>query len=347
MGKKEIENSIVSFEKLLSKLKKGEYAPFYVLMGEEPFYSDLFIKEIEERALTPEEKGFNQTIVYGSDISAAAVVEASRRYPMMATRQVVIVKEAQKLDKQEDLEHYFASPLSSTLLVLAFNGKSLDKRGKLYKQAVKNGEVFESYSLYPEMVYTWIEKYLRTKGFSIAPDAAMILSEYCGTELRKLALELDKLTVTLEAGKKTIDAGDVQQNTGISRDYNAFELTKALSFKDSAKAIKIVRHFGASPKQFPLVVILAALFSHFSRLLRYHAIMMKNPKASQSEIADAMGIRPFFIPEYNMAFRNYPLIKCMEAISLIKKYDSLGKGMGRGEAQDGELLFELVFRILH
>ncbi|MGE4415093.1 MAG: DNA polymerase III subunit delta [Bacteroidales bacterium] len=347
MGKREIEKCMDSFRELVVSIRNGQFAPFYVITGEEPYYADFLIKEIEQRALTPEEKGFNMTVVYGSDISSAGVVEASRRYPMMAQRQVVIVKEAQRLDKIDTLGLYFVNPLQSTVLVLAFNGKSLDKRTSLYKNAVKNGVVLETYSLYPEMVGSWIEKYIKAKDVKISPEASLLMAEYCGTEMRKLAMELDKLMVNIPQGKGIIDVSTVEENTGISREFSVFELTKAISFKDTAKAIKIVRFFGASPRQYPLVLTLAALFNHFSRILKYHAILSRQPSAQKGQIASFLGINPYFMPEYEHSAKNFPLIKCMEAISHIRKYDSMSKSNKRGGAEDGDLLFELVFKILH
>ncbi|MDO9679561.1 MAG: DNA polymerase III subunit delta [Bacteroidales bacterium] len=347
MGKKEIESSVKNFEVILEKIRSGIFEPFYVLMGEEPYYSDIITSEIASRALTDEEKGFNQLILYGSDVTAAKVVEAARRFPMLASRQVVIVKEAQMMGKPDDLEHYFKSPMPTTLLVLSFTNKSLDKRTSLYKTAVANGMVFESYPLYDDMVYPWIERYLKSKGLLISPEAGMLMADHCGAELRKLVLELDKLITNLPKGEKRIESIHVEENIGISREYNVFELTKAISFRDTAKAYRIVKHFGASPRQYPLVMTMSALFMHFSRLLKYHASNSGGSKPAKGELASYLGINPYFMPEYDTALRNYPLIKCMEAISLIRKYDSKSKSSQRGEAEDGELLSELIFKLMH
>jgi len=347
MGKREIDNCVNFFGKVVSEIKAGIFKPFYLIMGEEPYYSDIIIKEIEKKALTEEEKGFNHVVMYGSDVTATSVVEAARRYPMMASRQLVILREAQLMGSPNNLEHYFRNPMPTTVLVVSFTGKSIDKRTSLYKSAMANGCVFESYALYPDMVYSWIEKYLKAKGISIVPEAALLMAEHCGTELRKLVLELDKLTTNLQEGSTHIDLNAIEENIGISRDYNVFELTKAISFKDYNKAMKIVRHFGASPKQFPLVVILAAVFYHFSRLLKYHSLHSGGAKPSKADLASYIGINPYFLSEYEYGARNYPLIKCMEAISLIRKYDSKSKSSGRGESNDGDILFELVYKILH
>lgn len=347
MGKKEITHCVNSFDKIVKEIRVGKFRPFYLLMGEESYYSDVIIKEIEKSALSPEEKGFNYTVLYGGDVTAASVVEVARRFPMMASRQLVILREAQLLNKLTDLEFYFRNPMSTTVLVISLTGKSVDKRTSLYKLAVANGFVLESFSLYPDMVYSWIERYLKTKGISIVPEAAMLMAEHCGTELRKLVLELDKLITNLEEGSKQIGLKAIEENIGISRDYNVFELTKAISFKEQKKALKIAKHFGDSPKQFPLVLTMAALFSHFTRLLKYHSLHRSGARPTKSQIASHIGINPFFLPEYEYAVRNYSLIKCMEAISLIRKYDSKSKSSSRGEATDGELLFEIVHKILY
>ena len=347
MAKKDIQAGINKFDSILSDIKKGLFAPFYVLMGEEPFYSDIIMEEISERALTPDEKGFNFLMLYGSDLSAAQVVEAARRFPMLAARQVVIVKEAQMMGNMSDLEHYFAQPLSTTLLVIALNGKSLDKRTSLYKMANSKGVVLETFSIRDEMVPGWIESHLRSKGLSINPEASALMAEYCGTELRKLVLELDKLITNLPEGADCIEVKSVEDNIGISREFSVFELTRALSFKDTAKAIKIVSHFGASPKQYPLVMTLANLFIHFVRIMKYHSMFMHNNRPSKGEIAGEIGINPFFLPEYEYAAKSYPLIKCMEAISLIRKYDSLAKSSDRGESSEGDLLLDLVCKLIY
>lgn len=347
MGKKEIESSIKNFREILSGIKGGSFKPFYLLMGEEPYYSDVIIDEIARNALNEDEKGFNQLILYGSDVTATQVVESARRYPMLASRQVVILKEAQLMDSMDDLEIYFRQPMPTTLLVVSLTGKSIDKRTTLYKSALSNGVVLESFSLYEDMIFSWIESYIKSKGYTISPEAAILMGEYCGTELRKLVLELDKLLTNLPDNRKKIETIDIEENIGISREYNVFELTKAISFKDSVKIFKIIKHFGASPRQFPLVVTTSALFMHFSRVLKYHALHSNGAKPSRGDIASYIGVNPYFMPEYDHAAKNYPLIKCMEAISLIRKYDSMGKSSQRGEADDGDILLELVYKITH
>ncbi|OFY41760.1 MAG: DNA polymerase III subunit delta [Bacteroidetes bacterium GWF2_40_14] len=347
MAKQATKDTVKHFEEILADIRGGIIKPLYVLMGDEPYYSDKIIEEISERAILPEERGFNQLLLYGTDVSCGQVIEAARRFPMMASRQLVIVREAQLIDDLDKFEFYCKQPMSTTILVISLTNKSLDKRGSFYKQAVANGVVFESVALREDKVNFWIERYVKSKGKSISPEASVLLADYSGNELRKLVLELDKLLTNLQDGRNEIQSADVVENIGISRDYNLFELTKAISVRDQTKIFKIASHFADSPKQYPLVVTFATIFSHFSRIVKYHAIVNKNRGASRSDIAYYIGINPFFIPEYEFAAQNYPLIKCMEIISLLRKYDSMSKSNERGEASDGELLIELVFKITH
>lgn len=346
MAKREIECA-VTFDKLFTAIKNNNFAPLYVMMGSEPYYGDLIAQEIKERALSPHEVDFNYLLLYGSSSSASSIIEAARRYPVMATRQVIVVKEAQLISDQELFEHYFESPLASTILLLIYNGKSVDKRTKLYKLAQKNGVIHEGFPLLPDMVHQWLENYLKGKGYNIAPDAAMLMADYCGTQMRKLVLESDKLIAFLGESKKVIEIKDVEQNSGISREFSTFELAGAIMRGERAKAFKIINHFAHSPKQYPLVVTLATLFYQFSTLLKYHAYIKKEPNASLSNIATNIKVNPYFIRDYQKAAIRYPLLKCMSAISLIRRYDSLGKSSQRGEASDGDLLFEMVFKIMN
>jgi DNA polymerase-3 subunit delta len=337
----------VEFQKILADIRAGKFAPFYLFMGDEPYYSDILIEEITERSLLPEERGFNLLVLYGLDVTGRDVAEAAMKFPMMAARQVVIVREAQLLDKMDLLENYFKNPAPTTLLVLAMTNKSLDKRGTLYKRALEKGVVLETSPIKENRLVSWIDRYIKDAGKSIEPDAAMLLADYCGTELRKLTLELDKLIVSLGSTESVITPLHVEENIGISREYNVFELTKALSSKDLQKAFRIANHFGDSPKQYPLVMTLAVIFSHFTKILKYHAITNKNRGAGIGEICSALGIFPFHINEYIAASQNYSYIKCMEVISMIRKCDSASKSNDRGEATDKEMLLELIFKIVH
>lgn len=349
MAKSSSHSTAGSFDKILAEIKSGRFRQFYILAGDEPYYSDVISKEIMERALTPEERGFNQLLLYGNETDTRQIVEAARRYPMMAARQLVVVREAQFLKNLELLETYVLQPLPSTILLLSFTGKTLDKRTRFYKSAVaaKDGFLLESSALREWEIAGWIGSYLSGKGYTIEEKASAMLAEFSGTELRKLVVQLDKILVNSDEGKKLVTAEDVERNVGISREYNVFELTNALSFKNSEKAFKIVFHFALNDKQYPIIMTLAAIFSHFTKILKFHALKAAgNGRVNEGDAMSA-GIYRFALAEYETASRNYPLRKCMAAMALIRKYDRMGKSNDRGEATDGELLQELVFKIMN
>lgn len=349
MAKSSSQSTAGSFDKILAEIKSGKFRQFYILAGEEPYYSDVISKEIMERALTPEERGFNQLLLYGNETDSRQIAETARRYPMMAARQLIIVREAQFLKNLEPLETYLLQPLPTTILILSFTGKTLDKRTRFYKSAVaaKDGFLLESAALREWEVAGWIDNYLKGKGFSIENKAAAMLAEFSGTELRKLVVQLDKILVNADEGNKSVTAEDVEKNVGISRDYNVFELTNALSFKNSEKAFKIVFHFALNDKQYPLVMTLAAIFGHFTKILKFHALKAAgNGRVNEGDAMSA-GIYRFAFAEYETASKNYPLRKCMAAMALIRKYDRMGKSNDKGEASDGELLQELVFKLMN
>ncbi|PKP42795.1 MAG: DNA polymerase III subunit delta [Bacteroidetes bacterium HGW-Bacteroidetes-10] len=349
MAKSSSQTTAGSFDKILAEIKSGRFRQFYILAGDEPYYSDVISKEIMERALTPEERGFNQLLLYGNETDTRQIVEAARRYPMMSARQLVVVREAQFLKNLELLETYVLQPLPSTILILSFTGKTLDKRTRFYKSAVaaKDGFMLESSALREWEIAGWIGSYLSGKGYSIEEKASAMLAEFSGTELRKLVVQLDKILVNSDEGKKLVTAEDVERNVGISREYNVFELTNALSFKNSEKAFKIVFHFALNDKQYPIIMTLAAIFSHFTKILKFHALKAAgNGRVNEGDAMSA-GIYRFAFAEYDTASKNYPLRKCMAAMALIRKYDRMGKSNDRGEATDGELLQELVFKIMN
>lgn len=346
MGKKEIFSSLNEYAQLQEKIRQNNFNSLYLFMGEEPFFADNLITEIVDRALTPAEKSFNYTLLYGSGTAAASVVELARKYPMMAPRQVVVVKEAQALIKPNDLEHYFKNQSPTTLLILSYSGKGLDKRGTLYRAAKQYGVVHHSFILDDNEAQRWVVDILKKKEIAITPEASMLLLEHCGTSLRKISLELDKLVASLEQGRRQIEISDVEKNSGLSREFSLFELTKAISYKSSAKITSILKHFKASSAQYPLQLILATLFMHFNRVLKYHAASYSQSLKDSGAKAQYLGINPYFIGEYIEASRNFPAIKCMEIINRIRKSDRVSKSSERGEASDWDLIRELVAFIL-
>lgn len=330
------------FKQIMTDLKKKIYKPIYLLMGEESYYIDQITNYILENVLKPEEKGFNQSVLYGKDVDASIVDNAARRYPMMANHQVIVVKEAQNMKKIEDLSYYASSPLKSTILVLNYKYKTVDKRKKLIKEIKKNGVVFESKKLYDNQVPSWISNYLSEKKFSIDPKASMILSEFLGSNLSKIANELDKLIISLPAGTQ-INASHIEKNIGISKDYNNFELQKALGEKDVLKANRIINHFGKNPKDNPMIVTIVVLFNFFSKVLIYHFLTDK----SQKNVASVLKVHPFFVRDYETAARRFNPRKTVATISLLREYDLRSKGVGNVSTPPGDLLKELVFKILH
>lgn len=330
---------------LVADARKKIFRPVYLLMGEEPFYPDMVCDVIIANALDDSERDFNQTVCYGADVSADDVITAARRYPMFAERQLVVVKEAQAMKSLEELAVYCSRPLESTVLVIYMHGASADKRKSLYKSVMKVGTVVESAPVRDYEISRWISSYYKGLGLAIDPDAAALLGEYAGTDLGKIAVETEKLRKNLPEGTSSISVSDIEKNVGISRQFSIFELTKALSAKDAPKALKVAAYIGASPR-FAMPAAVSALFMHFSRILRYEALLMKDPHPGNDRKAKVLGVNPYFFREYDLAAANYPVRKCMSVIALLRDYDYKGKGGDAGEATPDQLLVELTARIL-
>lgn len=329
-------------KQLIADIRGGTIKPIYFLMGEEPYFIDRISEYIADHILNEEEKGFNQTVVYGKDVSLQDVVATARRYPMMAERQVVIVKEAQHLSRSiEDLSSYAENPQLSTVLVICFKYKKLDKRKKLHKALRDHAVVFESRKLYENQVAEWIRGFLRTRGSAIAPKAAQLLVEHLGTDLSRIHNELDKLLLILPEGSE-IGPGDIEQHIGISKDYNNFELKKAIGEGDRKRAARIIRYFSENPKENPFVVTITLLHSFFSQLLQYHGLSDHSPRS----VASALHINPYFVSEYQTAARNYPMKRVSHIISYLRDLDLKGKGVGSVNLSHSDLLKELLVKIM-
>ncbi len=332
-----------TFDEIISDLRKRIFKPVYFLAGDEPYYIDLITDFIAEKVLSEEEKAFNQVIIYGEETSINSVIETSRRFPMMASHQVVIVKEAQALKKIEDLTFYLEKPLLSTILVFNFKYKVLDKRTKLYKLLDTQAVYFESMRLRDYQVPPWIERYLMTKGIKINPDASAMLTEFLGTDLHKIVNELDKLLITLPAGNPVINTSLIEKNIGISKDYNNFELQKAIGEKNILKANMIIRYFSENPNDNPVTLTIASLFSLFTKILTYHYLTDK----SKNNVASVLKIHPFFVRDYEISAMKYNVTKTIQIISFLRTYDMKTKGFGDVSTDQGDLLKELVYKILH
>ncbi len=331
------------FQQIMADLKNRRFKPIYFLQGEESYYIDEITNYIADNVLTEEEKGFNQTIFYGKDVDASTVVMAARRYPMMAQHQVIIVKEAQSLDKIEDLQHYAAAPLSSTILVVNYKYKTLDKRKKLANILKKSNCIFEFKRLYDNQVSVWITSYLKGKGLSIDMKASVLLADALGTDLSKIVKELDKLQVALGDNVKQITADHIEKNIGLSKDYNAFELQKALISKDILKANKIIKVFAMNPKEHPIQAVITILFNYFSKLMVYYYLQDKG----KANVAKTLGINPYFVQDYVTGARSYSARKVVSVISILRDYDMKSKGFGNVSADSGDLLKEMLFKIMH
>ena len=322
-------------------IKAGNIKPIYFFMGEEPYYIDKLTEFIEDNVLQEHERDFNQTVIYGRDASIEDVVSTAKRFPMMADRQVVIVKEAQELSRYIDkLESYIENPQTTTVLVFAYKYKTLDKRKKITKTLAKTGVVYESKKLYENQVGDWIKKTLSGKGYSIEPKAAAMLVEFLGNDLSKISNELDKLKIILPKGH-TFTSHDIEENIGISKDYNNFELRKAIGEKDQLKAYKITEYFSQNPKDNPIVVTTGMVFGFFSQLLQYHGLKDK----SKQNVASALRVNPFFVKDFETGFRNYPMKKVSSIITSLRDVDVKSKGVGSNSIPQRDLLNEMLIHI--
>ena len=334
------------YAQLLDQIRSRAFVPVYLLMGDEPFYTDRLCDAIVENALDEEERDFNETICYGSDVDADTVITAARRFPMMAERQLVVVKEAQAMRDLEKVAVYLEQPLDSTILVLLLRGASADKRKSLYKLASKTGVVFESKALRDYEMPAWISAYFSGRGMRIAPDAAALLAEYAGPDMSKIVLEADKLARNLPEGGGEVRSADIEAQVGISRTVSIFELTRELSLKNGPKALNLAARIGAAPR-FAMPMAVSALYTHFNRILRYAALKERNRYPDKSAVAAVLqGVNPYFWKEYDAAAANYPIRRLIGIISLLCEYDYKGKGGDAGETLPGDLLVELVAKIL-
>lgn len=331
---------------IINDVKNGNFVPVYLLMGTEPYYPDLVCDEIIKYALTDSERDFNQTVFYGLDTDAGTVASECRSYPMMAERRLVVLKEAQSMKTLEDLATYASDPMESTVLVILMHGASADKRRALYKNVQKKGVVLVSDALRDYEMPQWITSFYKSRGLDIEPAAAALLAEYAGTDMSRIMLETEKMQKNLPEGTVRVNAADIEKNVGISRQFSIFELTKALSYMKAEKALKIAAYIGNGPK-FMLLLATAPLYTHFYRILKYEAALLKNPAMSKADRAKLLGVNPYFMEEYDVAARNYPIRRCVKVISLLEEYDFKGKGGGSGEASQGDLLMELVSKILN
>ncbi len=329
--------------KIVNDIKNGTIKPIYFLMGEEPYYIDKLADFIEQNVLTEEEKGFNQTVLYGRDVSMEDIISTCKRYPMMADRQVVIVKEAQDLTKTIDkLESYAENPMPSTVLVFCYKYKTLDKRKKVTKFIAKKGLVYESKKLYENQVGEWIKRVLQGKSFTIEPKANAMLVEFLGTDLSKINNELEKLAIVLPKNTM-ITAKHIEENIGFSKDFNVFELRKAIGDRNQMKAYQIAQYFADNPKDNPMVVTTSLVFGFFVNLLQYHGLKDRNPK----NVAAVLKVNPYFLKDYDVALKNYPMKKVSAIVGKLRDIDVKSKGVGANALPNSDLLKEMLVGIFN
>jgi len=332
---------------LVEDARRGIFKPVYLLMGDEPYYPELVCNAILENCIDEFGKDFNETVCYGADVTPDQVVTAARRFPMMADRQLVVVKEAQMMKGLEDLASYCSQPLDSTVLVLLLHKASADKRKSLYKTVQKAGIVVDSPALREYEMPAWIQGYYSSRGLRIDPRAAALLAESSGTDLQTIVAETEKMLRNLPEGAREVSVEDVERNVGISRQFSIFELSREISARNAAKALKIAFHIGTAAK-FAMPPAVSALFTYFYRILRYGVLLSSGPNPSVEDKAKALsGVNPYFYREYDTAVRNYPVKKAMAVIGLLCEYDYLGKGGDGGAATPDQLLIELVAKILN
>lgn len=332
----------MKFDAIIKELKNKIYKPIYFLHGEEPYFIDLITNYIADNVLDDSEKAFNMTVVYGKDSVVEDIDSAAKRFPMMANHQVIIVKEAQDLKKIDNLVYYAQNPLKSTILVINYKYKKLAKNKKLYKALDKSGVIFESKKLYDNQIPAWINNYLKERNFTINPKASMLLTEFLGNDLSKVANELEKLTITLAKGSE-ITAEHIEENIGFSKDFNNFELQNAVIDRNILKANRIINHFGKNQKDNPIILTIISLFFYFSKVLTFHYLKDK----SRNNAASVLRVNPFFVKDYEISAKKYSKAKVISIISILREYDMKSKGVDNATTPPGDLLKEMIFKILH
>ena len=335
-------------ESILKDLEANNFAPVYFLQGEEPYFIDKITGYIENNALAPQDRGFNQIILYGKETTMATILTNAKRFPMMSERQVVIVKEAQAIQDlgreqaDQQLIHYLKNPLPSTILVFAHKYKVLDGRKALAKELDKRAVFVKSDKVPEYKLAPYIDDYVRGKGFTIETRACQVLAESIGNNMEVLTNEIDKMLINFDE-PVAINTGHIQQFIGISKDFNNFELTNSLSYKDVQKANTIIQYFAQNPKSHPLIPLLSLLYLHFSRLLQVKA----SKGMGDRELAVVLKVNPYFIKEYTTAAKNYPLGKIIDIIGYLREADLRSKGVLANNLEESQILKELIFKILH
>lgn len=343
--------SVATFASLSKDIEQGRFAPMYLLMGEEGYFIDKLSDQLAGSILTEAERAFNQIVAYGKDSDVGDIINFCKQMPMMGNYQVVIVKEAQQLRRLEQMTLYTQAPSSSTVLVLCHKEKNVDKRSALYRHISSKGVVFESARPRDYEIGGWLQDFIRSKGLSIDLHALGMMTEHLGVDISKISNEIDKLMTSLPEGTKTITADHIEENIGISKDFNNFELTRTISERNMAKALMIADHFAQNPKENPLTVTISTIFTHFQRIFvvnyqRWLVAHKGGAMPSDMELARRLKLTSaFFLNEYKQAANLYPNKKVFAILGILREYDMKSKGMNDGGASGGELLRELLLKI--
>ncbi len=344
-------DSVAAFEALRTEIAARRFAPIYLLMGEESYFIDALCEQLSSSILTPAEQSFNQITVYGKDGDAGQVVNLCRQMPMMGSHEVIILKEAQQLRQIEKLTHYTSKPQPSTILIICHKEKTLDKRSALYKQCQKEGVVFESVRPRDYEIGPWLTQFIQRKGLGIAPKAVQMLTDHLGCDVAKLSSEIDKLMLALPVGTKSITDQHIEQNVGISKEFNNFELCNAVAVWDVERAMRIADHFARNPKDNPLLVTVMALYSLFRDMfiinyLRWLSKHKGQPMPSEGELMRILKkSNPYAVRELSQQSTRWPNRKVFTVLGLLREYDGKSKGIDTGGMNDGELLRELLLKI--
>ena len=340
------ETKNVTYSSIMKELQSGQYRPVYYLMGEESYYIDKICDYIAEHALQPEERDFNLTIMFGSDVNASQIADAARRYPMMADRQVVIVKEAQNLKNTEALEKYLKQPSTTTVLVICHKNGKIDGRKREYVKAIQQaGILFESQKLRERDLPAFIENFVKQKNASIDPKSTQLIAEAIGADLSRLVSELEKVLLGLPEGDRRITPQVVEDRIGVSKDFNGFELRDAIVNRNVFKANQIINYFDKNPKAGNIYSFLPMLFNYFQNLM----IAFYSPnKGSQEAVANWLELKsPWAAKDYMTGMRNFTAMKTMQIISKLREIDAKSKGLDNPNTPPEELMKELIFYILH
>ena len=333
-------------ELIFKNIKTKEFLPIYFFHGEEAYYIDAAVKALENDVLTEDEKAFNQTVVYGKDTNYNEILSLAKQYPMMGDKQLIIVKEAQDLKFNDEetkiLEKYVENPVESTILVFAHKHKKVDSRKKVFKTLDKAKMLFHSESVKDYNLAKWIDDEAKNLQIKLAPGISQLLADYLGNDLSRIANELNKMKLVLKDGE-VLDGKLVETHIGISKEFNVFELQKALGKKDANTAFKIAYYMGKNPKTNPIVMTIGNLYNFFSNVVLYHTVSHQSPPT----IASELGINPYFVKDYAEAARLYPLKFATRIISVLREIDLKSKGLGAVNMDEGELLKEMVYKIIN